>query len=255
MAPTKPLVAQQIEACFNIMGIPQQDIAQMTGTLNPEKRIEQWSEKRIFFLTPQVLANDLSRGTCPAKLIRCLVLDEAHRALGNHAYCQVVRGLKEHGHDFRIMALSATPGSDMVAVQQVLTNLFISHVDLRNEDSPDIKEYTFQRTIEKVVVPLGEELTSLKERYIKVLRVYVNRLLDLNVLHTRDATTLSKFQILKSRECFRQNPPGNLPRARFGAIEGLFALCMTLYHAYELMLQHGIRSYYRFLKGALSHFS
>lgn len=31
MAPTKPLVAQQVEACFNIMGIPQEDIAQMTG--------------------------------------------------------------------------------------------------------------------------------------------------------------------------------------------------------------------------------
>ena len=31
MAPTKPLVAQQIEACFNIMGIPQSDTAEMTG--------------------------------------------------------------------------------------------------------------------------------------------------------------------------------------------------------------------------------
>lgn len=31
MAPTKPLVAQQIEACYNIMGIPQSDTAEMTG--------------------------------------------------------------------------------------------------------------------------------------------------------------------------------------------------------------------------------
>lgn len=31
MAPTKPLVAQQIEACFKIMGIPQSDTAEMTG--------------------------------------------------------------------------------------------------------------------------------------------------------------------------------------------------------------------------------
>ena len=31
MAPTKPLVFQQIEACFNIMGIPQTDMAEMTG--------------------------------------------------------------------------------------------------------------------------------------------------------------------------------------------------------------------------------
>lgn len=31
MAPTKPLVAQQIEACYNIMGIPESDTTEMTG--------------------------------------------------------------------------------------------------------------------------------------------------------------------------------------------------------------------------------
>lgn len=35
MAPTKPLVTQQIEACYNIMGIPQRDTAEMTGK-NPK---------------------------------------------------------------------------------------------------------------------------------------------------------------------------------------------------------------------------
>ena len=33
MAPTKPLVAQQIEACYNIMGIPQDHTAEMTGII------------------------------------------------------------------------------------------------------------------------------------------------------------------------------------------------------------------------------
>lgn len=31
MAPTKPLVAQQIEACYKIMGIPPKDTIEMTG--------------------------------------------------------------------------------------------------------------------------------------------------------------------------------------------------------------------------------
>jgi len=31
MAPTKPLVAQQIQACHNIMGIPQKDTIELTG--------------------------------------------------------------------------------------------------------------------------------------------------------------------------------------------------------------------------------
>ena len=32
LAPTKPLVAQQIEACFHVMGIPQDHTTEMTGT-------------------------------------------------------------------------------------------------------------------------------------------------------------------------------------------------------------------------------
>lgn len=35
------------------------------------------------------MANDLRKGVCPAKLIKCLVIDEAHKATGNHAYCEV----------------------------------------------------------------------------------------------------------------------------------------------------------------------
>lgn len=31
MAPTKPLVAQQIEACYKVMGIPQEHMAELTG--------------------------------------------------------------------------------------------------------------------------------------------------------------------------------------------------------------------------------
>ena len=33
MAPTKPLVAQQINACYDIMGIPVKDTAEMTGKI------------------------------------------------------------------------------------------------------------------------------------------------------------------------------------------------------------------------------
>ncbi len=55
----------------------------------PTERGKVWIGKRVFFLTPQVIMNDLSRGTCPAVDVRCLVIDEAHKATENHAYCQV----------------------------------------------------------------------------------------------------------------------------------------------------------------------
>ncbi|KAL5008399.1 hypothetical protein ScPMuIL_013980 [Solemya velum] len=247
MAPTKPLVAQQIEACYNIMGIPQKDTAEMTGNMFPTERLKAWQQKRMFFLTPQVVVNDLSRGTCPAVDIKCLVVDEAHKALGNHAYCQVVRELVKYSRDFRVLSLSATPGSDIKAVQQVLENLLISHIELRTEESPDIKRYSFERKVDKVVVPLGDELLMVKNKYLQVMDVVMDRLRRLGVIYKRDTKSLSKFLILKAREAFRQNPPERLQRSQFGLVEGDFALAMSLFHGFELLQQHGLRSLYEYL--------
>ena len=61
----------------------------LLGHLPPKERVGLWESRRVFFLTPQVMQNDLSRGTCPAHDVCCVVFDEAHKALGNHAYCQV----------------------------------------------------------------------------------------------------------------------------------------------------------------------
>ncbi|CAB1334905.1 unnamed protein product, partial [Coregonus sp. 'balchen'] len=168
MAPTKPLVAQQIEACYKVMGIPQTHMAELTGSTQAQQRQKLWRSRRIFFLTPQVLVNDLSRDTCPALQVRCVVIDEAHKALGNHAYCQVVRQLGSQTQQFRILALSATPGGDTKSVQQVISNLLISHIELRSEESPDIQAHSHQRSLEKVVVPLGESLAGHQALYLQV---------------------------------------------------------------------------------------
>ena len=36
------------------------------------------------------MSNDLSRGLFPAKDVKLLIVDEAHRAQGEYAYCQVI---------------------------------------------------------------------------------------------------------------------------------------------------------------------
>ena len=50
MAPTKPLVGQQIEACFKVMGIPQSDTVEMTGEVGQKERVAAWKEKVKFLL-------------------------------------------------------------------------------------------------------------------------------------------------------------------------------------------------------------
>ena len=210
MAPTKPLVAQQIQACHEVTGIPSDDTSEMTGAMQPEQRKKFWNDKRVFYLTPQVMMNDLQRGACPALQVKCLVVDEAHKALGNHAYCQVVKELSRSGSEFRVVALSATPGSDLKAVQHVLTNLMISHVELRTEESLDVQKFTHRRSVEKVVVPLEEEITKVSEQYLKVIERAMQRLKQFGVIYQKSTKNLSKFLILKSRDAFRNNPPPGL---------------------------------------------
>ncbi len=60
-------------------------------------------------------------------------------------------------------------------------------------------------------------------------------------------TNYTKFGLLKLREEFRRNPPANLATTQRGAVEGDFAASITLYHAYELLLQHGLRAFRNFL--------
>lgn len=49
-----------------------------------------------------------------------MVFDEAHRAKGNHAYCEVVRKLSSSNKYFRVLALSATPGGTVQDVLEVI---------------------------------------------------------------------------------------------------------------------------------------
>ncbi|XP_028830635.1 Fanconi anemia group M protein isoform X2 [Denticeps clupeoides] len=252
MAPTKPLVAQQIEACYKVMGIPQEHMVELTGSTAAQRRQDLWKSKRIFFLTPQVMVNDLSRNTCPAPQVKCVVIDEAHKASGNHAYCQVIRELSNQAQQFRVLALSATPGGDMKSVQQVISNLLISHIELRSEESPDIQAHSHQRSLEKVVVPLGETLSQYQNRYIQVLERFTSRLTQMRVLCHRDLRSLTKYQLILSRQQFRSNPPQQITGAQNGALEGDFALCISLYHGYELLMQMGLRSLFLFLQGIMS---
>ncbi|NWS10698.1 FANCM protein, partial [Pachyramphus minor] len=214
-------------------------------------RQELWNTKRVLFLTPQIMVNDLSRGTCPAVDIKCLVIDEAHKALGNHAYCQVVRELSKYTSQFRILALSATPGSDTKAVQQVISNLLIAQIEVCAEDSPEIQPYSHERLVEKIVVPLGEELVGFQNTYIQVLEAFAGRLIRMGVLARRDIPSLTKYQIILARDQYRKNPSSQHVGVQQGIIEGDFALCISLYHGYELLLQMGVRSLFIYLWGIM----
>lgn len=128
----------------------------------------------------------------------------------------------------------------------MISNLRISKLEVRDEDSPDIKPYTHSRNIDKVVVPLGPEVTQVRDTFIVMFSKYVEWLKNLGLIN-QSVGSLTKGSVIGARERFRNSTPGNLVLAQSGKAEGDFAMCITLAHALELLLQHGLRGFYNFL--------
>ncbi|KFK23251.1 hypothetical protein AALP_AAs51800U000100 [Arabis alpina] len=250
-APSRPLVMQQIEACHNIVGIPQEWTIDLTGQTCPSKRAFLWKSKRVFFVTPQVLEKDIQSGTCLTNYLVCLVIDEAHRALGNYSYCVVLRELMAVPVQLRILALTATPGSKTQAIQGIIDNLQISTLEYRNESDPDVCPYVHDRTVELVEVPLGVDADEVNKRLLDVISPYAARLKKFGVNLSRDYQTLSPHEVLMARDKFRQAPLSGLPHVNHGDVESCFAALITLYHIRKLLSSHGIRPAYEMLEEKL----
>ncbi|KAJ7515587.1 hypothetical protein O6H91_22G019300 [Diphasiastrum complanatum] len=246
-APSRPLVMQQIEACHNIMGIPQEWTIDMTGQMTPSQRSCYWRSKRVFFVTPQVLEKDIQSEICPVKQLVCLVVDEAHRAMGNYSYCVVIRELLTAQVRLRILALTATPGSKQVTIQTVIDNLQISCLEYRDETDPDVKQYTYSRKLELIQVVMDPESNKVKDLFLEVLHPVVCKLCSFGVFYSRDLPRLTPFEFVTARDKFRQAPPPALAHGQYGEVEGLFGIAVTLYHVYKLLFSHGMRPAFEML--------
>ncbi|KAH6660008.1 hypothetical protein BKA67DRAFT_546484 [Truncatella angustata] len=244
VAPTKPLVSQQVDACFNIAGIPRSQTTLLTGEISPALREDEWKSKRVFFMTPQTLENDLSSGAADPKSIALLVVDEAHRATGNYSYTKVVTFLRRFSSSFRILALTATPGSKVEAVQEVIDGLGISHVEIRTEDSLDIRQYVHHRQEDIELLDPSEEMVFCRDLFSKALKPLVDKLSQQNIYYGRDPMSLTTFGLLKARKDW-------LGRAGHSANQGvkfmmfaIFTILQGLAHAIKLLNFHGIKPFY-----------
>eukprot|EP00961_Rhodomonas_salina_P098082 1320183-Rhodomonas_salina.1 len=94
--------------------------------------------------------------TClqPQRVI-LVVVDEAHRATGRHAMVKAVESLthKVEG-GFRMLALTATPGSAIQRVQGVVSSLCIAKLEIRDESDEQIADHLHQKN--RVVVKVAQ---------------------------------------------------------------------------------------------------
>ncbi|KAK5462881.1 3'-5' DNA helicase [Exophiala xenobiotica] len=249
VAPTKPLVSQQIDACFNIAGIPRSQTTMLTGEVSPGIRAEEWQEKRVFFMTPQTLINDLKNGMADPKKIVLVVVDEAHKATGNYAYVEVIKFLRRFNTSFRVLALTATPGANVEAVQEVIDGLGIARTEIRTEESLDIREFVHTRNVETQVFDNSEEITMSLELFSAAVQPLLNKLNSQNAYWGKDPEKITLFGLKKAHDQWKLSEPGR--RASHGIkgmVAAIMAVLMSLAHSLELLKYHGIGPFYHKMK-------
>ncbi|KAF9480455.1 P-loop containing nucleoside triphosphate hydrolase protein [Pholiota conissans] len=238
VAPAKPLVAQQISACHETCGIPGSDSIELNGEVPTTVRERHWKEKRVFFMTPQTFMNDLQSERCDARSIVLYVVDEAHRATGDYSYNQVIRFLMAKNPHFRVLALTATPGNKPEAVQALIDSLHISHIEIRNEDSLDLRPYIHKKIYKPHVIAPDDNLGKLRDLLAKTMESIMKPLRASGVLHGGDNAI--KMHPYRAQSLMASAPNkqfysplsmlSKLARAMMYLLAGSYGMCYTYCH-------------------------
>ncbi|KAI6134141.1 hypothetical protein EV401DRAFT_1909732 [Pisolithus croceorrhizus] len=211
VAPTKPLVAQQITACHQTCGIPGRDAAELTGNNPRAYRSQMWAEKRVFYMTPQTLMNDLLTENCDPRDIILLVIDEAHKGTGDYAYARVVRYMMAKNPHFRLLALTATPGNSQEAMQAIVDSLHISRIEVRDERSLDLRGYMHKKAaytlmfhlkqeIKQHIIQMNDQIIHFQQLLKTVMEGILKPLVTQGIIEPLDVVKMHPYRALATQQ-------------------------------------------------------
>ncbi|TBU35044.1 P-loop containing nucleoside triphosphate hydrolase protein [Dichomitus squalens] len=244
VAPTKPLVAQQIDACHQTCGIPGSAAAEMTGSVPMAKRANAWKTQRVFYATPQTFLNDLIRGIVDPLDIVLIVIDEAHRGTGDYAYAQVVRYMMQHNPHHRILALTATPGGKPEVVQEIVDALHISHIEIRSETDPDLKKYLHTKHEQEHFVQMTEDICVLRDALSAMMVPLIKKIQGAGFLKNGN-TQPTMLHPYRCQSTLGEMTKARAPQYAIGAVAQLGPLARAMGYLMEM----SINMCYGFLKG------
>ena len=171
MAPTRPLVLQHLLSFSSFLKVLDDQKILVTGKISPSTRKMVWDNKtiKLIFATPEVIRNDLNESRLNLKDFGLIVFDEAHRAIKDYAYTLISKKYMEQSSNPLIVAMTASPGSDIIRIQQICNNLYIEHIEYRNEEDTDVKPYVNP-------IELKWEFLELSEKYRQIILLFKSML-------------------------------------------------------------------------------
>ncbi|MHA1375130.1 MAG: DEAD/DEAH box helicase [Promethearchaeota archaeon] len=197
LAPTKPLVEQHFNSFLELTNIESEMLQSITGSTPPDKRKMLWNDIKVAFMTPQVLQNDLISSLYSIQDVVLIIFDECHRAVGDYAYCYIAQKYMELSESAQILGLTASPGSTESKINEIKTNLFIDHIEIRTDSDRDVKPYVHHVDNEWIKISLPSEYLEIKRLIIEKLKTVYKFLKKADLLNSADVNKVTRKDLLK----------------------------------------------------------
>ncbi|MGC9308578.1 MAG: DEAD/DEAH box helicase family protein, partial [Thermoplasmatota archaeon] len=232
VAPTRPLV-QQHHDTYQKLTTNGLSMAMVSGSIRPEKRTPLYQDCDVVFSTPQTAANDIEAKRLPTGEISLLVVDEAHRAVGDYSYVTICNNVS-----CPILGLTASPGGKKKKIREVLNNLAVEVIEARTRQDPDVAPYVKTIDIDWVKVELTPEMKELQSILTRYLEEKIAKLQNVGILTYKKPGEISKTDLLGARKQitsrFRTNKG-----VMFGSIHNQ-SVAVYAYHCLETLETQGV---------------
>ncbi|MGC8680491.1 MAG: DEAD/DEAH box helicase [Thermoplasmata archaeon] len=243
LAPTRPLVTQHRDRLSKY--IKEEKIVALTGTITPEERKDLWKENNIIVSTPQVIQNDILSGAIDPDEVKLLIIDEAHRSVGKYAYTFVTEKCSKS----LIVGLTASPGSKMERIQEIMNHLNIKHVEIRTEIDEDVRPYIHGIKIENIMINFPDEYEPLREKLIEIINALRDNLKE-KYPEINIPQKISKKRILDiQKELSVQINQGN--KSLYEALS-ILAMILKMIIALEYLETQGLSTCHEYLEQLVS---
>ena len=181
LAPTKPLVSQHADFYRTALSIPDEEIVTFTGEVRPDDRADLWERAQLVIATPQVVENDLIGSRISLSDTTHITFDECHRASGDYAYNYIAERYHADAENPLVTGMSASPGGDREAIEEVCANLGLNEVTVMTEEDADVGTYTHETSVEWERITLPEEVIEIRDALNGVIKERLGKLKELGV--------------------------------------------------------------------------
>jgi len=249
LAPTKPLVNQHKSFLREHLEIDEEEISIFTGEIAPNKRKNIWKKSRIIISTPQVIENDLLNNRLDLEDVSFIIFDECHHAVGEYSYVFISEMYQKQRKDRLILAITASPGNDILKIKEVCNNLDIRNIEIRTKYDPDVKPYVHDLKITWKEIKLPNDFAFTIQLLKKALSERLKFLKDLELIESSSVSSINKRKILDAQKKIqkeirsRPKPPSVLFKAASVQSEAI-----KIYYALELIQTQGVNAFINYFQ-------